>query len=240
MDQITKHVFKLESIPICNVYLLDIEDGYYLVDSGLFGYAEAIRNELEGEGYPLSKLKGILLTHGHGDHTGNAPALVKESGIPVMGHKADLPFFQKSPDLPAKSPFQRMLLRLADRFLFRQPPLIVDVFLEEGQKIPSNSGWEVLNTPGHTPGSISFYQPERGTLLCGDALFNQHPATRIRGLRLPLPLISVDSRTARASVQKLAQLDLKIICPGHGLPLTNNLSKKLERLLESKTRSKEI
>jgi glyoxylase-like metal-dependent hydrolase (beta-lactamase superfamily II) len=240
MDQITKHVFKLESIPICNVYLLDIEDGYYLVDSGLFGYAEAIRDELEREGYPLSNLKGILHTHGHGDHIGNSPALAERCDAPVMGHEADLPFFQKSPDLPAKSPFQRTLLRLADRFLFQQPPLIVDVFLEEGQKIPSSSGWEVLYTPGHTPGSISFYQPEQGILLCGDALFNQHPATRIRGLRLPLPLISVDSQTARASVQKLAHLDLKIICPGHGFPLTNNLSKKLEQLLESKTRSKEI
>jgi len=240
MDQITKHVFKLKSIPICNVYLLDVEDGYYLVDSGLFGYAEVIRDELEGEVGPLSNLKGILLTHGHGDHIGNAPALAKRSSAPVMGHEADRLFFQKSPDIPAKSPFQRALLRLADRFLFRQPPLMVDIFLEEGQEILSSSGWEVVHTPGHTPGSISFYQPEQGVLLCGDALFNQHPATRVRGLRLPLPLISVDSRTARASVEKLAQLDLKIICPGHGFPLTDNLSQKLQRLLGSKTRTKKV
>ncbi|MFO7944303.1 MAG: MBL fold metallo-hydrolase [Anaerolineales bacterium] len=234
MRRIAKDLYQLESIPICNVYLLDVEDGYYLVDSGLFGYAEAIREELEREGCPLSNLKGILHTHGHGDHIGNSPALAERSGAPAMGHEADLPFFQKSPDLPAKSTFQRTLLRLADRFLFRQPPLIVDVFPEEGQEIPSSRGWEVLHTPGHTPGSISFYQPEHGLLLCGDALFNQHPATRVRGLRLPLPLISVDSRTARASVQKLARLDLKIICPGHGFPLTDNLSRKLEQLLESK------
>ena len=240
MDQITKHVFKLESIPICNVYLLDVEDGYYLVDSGLFGYAEAIRDELEEEGYPLSNLKGILHTHGHGDHIGNSPALAEKSGAPVMGHEADRPFFQKSPHIPAKSLFQRTLLRLADRFLFRQPPLKVDNYLTGGQEMSFSGGWEALHTPGHTPGSISFYQPEQGVLLCGDALFNQHPATRVRGLRLPLPLISVDSRTARASVQKLAQLDLKIICPGHGFPLTDNLRKKLEQLLENKTRSKKV
>jgi len=240
MYQITKNVFKIESIPICNVYLLDVEDGYYLVDSGLFGYAEAVREELEREGYPLSKIKGILLTHGHGDHIGNAPALAKRSGAPVMGHTADQPFFQKSPDIPAKTSFQRALLRLADRFLFRQPPLMVDNFLAGGQEIPFSGGWEALHTPGHTPGSISFYQPEQGVLLCGDALFNQHPATRVRGLRLPLPLISVDSRTARASVQKLTQLDLKIICPGHGFPLTENLSQKLQRLLGSKTRTKKV
>ncbi len=231
MKQITGHLHQLESVPICNIYLLEAGGGYYLVDSGLYGYAKAIREELEGAGYPLSSLKGILHTHGHGDHIGNTAALVERSGAPVMGHEADLWFFQKTTDPPTKSPLQGFMLWLMDRTLFRQPPTPLSVFLQDGDEIQAYESWEVLHTPGHTQGSISFYQPQQGILLCGDALFNQHPVTRVKGLRLPLPLVSFDDRASRASARKIAKFDPRILCPGHGLPVRDDVRKKVENLL---------
>lgn len=231
MKHITDHLYQLEHVPMCNVYLVDAGDGYYLVDSGLYGYAKAIMKELEGAGYPLSNLKGILHTHGHGDHIGNTAALVERSGAPVLGHEADLAFFQKTPDPPAKTPLQGVMLWLMDRTLFRQPPVEVDIFLQEGDEVQMDDRWEVLHTPGHTPGSISFYQPQQGILLCGDALFNQHPMTRMKGLRLPLPLVSFDNQMSLASARKIANLDLPIVCPGHGLPLKENVTQKIMGLL---------
>ncbi|MFO8036536.1 MAG: MBL fold metallo-hydrolase [Anaerolineales bacterium] len=235
MLHISDHLYQLERVPMCNVYLVDAGVGYYLVDSGLFGYAKAIMEELEGAGYPLSNLKGILHTHGHGDHIGNTAALVERSGTPVLGHEADLAFFQKTPKPPAKSPLQRIMLRLMDRTLFRQPPTPLDAFLQEGDEIQMDSKWEVIHTPGHTPGSISFYQPQQGVLLCGDALFNQHPMTRVKGLRLPLPLVSFDDRASLASAQQIANLDVRILCPGHGLPLREHVNLNLERLFKANT-----
>jgi glyoxylase-like metal-dependent hydrolase (beta-lactamase superfamily II) len=80
MKQITDHLYQLESVFMCNVYLVDAGGGYYLVDSGLYGYAKAVMEELEEAGYPLSNLEGILHTHGHGDHIGNTAAWWKEAG----------------------------------------------------------------------------------------------------------------------------------------------------------------
>lgn len=230
MKQITDYLHQLEHVPMCNVYLMDAGGGYYLVDSGLYGYAKAIMEELEGAGYPLSHLKGILHTHGHGDHIGNTAALAKRSGASVLGHEADLPFFQKTPDPPAKSSLQCFMLKLMDRTLFRQPPTPLDAFLREGDEIQAGGRWEVLPTPGHTPGSISFYQPDQGILLCGDALFNQHPMTRVKGLRLPLPLVSFDDKASLASAQKIANLEPRILCPGHGLQVRGDIRNKIEEL----------
>jgi hypothetical protein len=126
------------------------------------------------------------------------------------------------------------MLGLMDRTFFRQPPVKVDAFLQEGDEIQMDGRWQVLHTPGYTPGSISFYQPDQGILLCGDALFNQHHVTRLKGLRLPLPLVSFDDQASLASVQKITNLELGILCPGHGVPLQKDIHKKLEKLLQNK------
>lgn len=231
MQPILPNLYMLESSTVCNVYLLVTEDGFYLVDSGIHDRARQITQELQAAGYSLSDLQGILLTHGHGDHIGNAGALANASAGEVMGHREDFPFFDKVPPYPARFRLQGWLVNLADRLVFRQPPLAIDVCLNEGDTINAAGTWQVLHTPGHTPGCISFYQPETGTLLCGDALFNLHPATGARGLRLPLPLISVDLQQCRESARKISRLSLNMVCFGHGQPLTGDIQQQILALL---------
>jgi glyoxylase-like metal-dependent hydrolase (beta-lactamase superfamily II) len=77
----------------------------------------------------------------------------------------------------------------------------------------------VVHVPGHTPGSMALYQPERQILFCGDALFNANPLTGRPGLRLPPPLVTVDSAQARESVRKLSALAVEVLCCGHGEPI---------------------
>lgn len=231
MRQVSPYLYQLESDPRSNIYLLEAEGGFTLVDSGTYHRSQEIADELGSAGYDLSDLQGILLTHGHGDHIGNAGGLAEHSRAPIMGHQGDRIFFEKSPPYPARSAFQGWLLRLADWVLFRQPPLKLDTYLKEGDVIQAHGRWEVLPTPGHTPGSLSFFQREAGILLCGDALFNQHPATGVRGLRLPLPLISVDLEGAKRSIRKIADLPVKTLCFGHGAPLRGDTTRKLLSLL---------
>jgi len=74
----------------------------------------------------------------------------------------------------------------------------------------------VIETPGHTPGSISLFDPGIGLLLAGDALNGNDDGTAISG---PSAQFSADMDTANASVAKLAELDVRAAAFGHGQPV---------------------
>jgi glyoxylase-like metal-dependent hydrolase (beta-lactamase superfamily II) len=71
----------------------------------------------------------------------------------------------------------------------------------------------VIHVPGHTPGSIALYQPERQILFCGDVFFHDNPK---KGLQVSPPIVSVDVARARESARKLAALPVKTLCVSHG------------------------
>lgn len=97
--------------------------------------------------------KGILLTHAHFDHIGAIPDLVAHLGLQVWCPKEDIPLYL--------SPENGM------------PPWYPAV---EGLTIPTQAPWptfgfQILATPGHTPGGTSYYFAEEGFVLTGDTLF---------------------------------------------------------------------
>ncbi len=105
----------------------------------------------------------ILFTHGHFDHfAGLAFLLSKISPAPQVGlHPADLEIWRDG----GGSRHFRMLIN---------PPCDPDLFLEDGQKIAlGESQVEVRHTPGHSPGSVTFYIPNLKTALVGDLLFHR-------------------------------------------------------------------
>lgn len=103
--------------------------------------------------------------------------------------------------------------------------------LEEGEKLDVLGGLRVVHTPGHTPGSMSLYQEERGILFCGDLIFNGHPFTGRGGLRYAPRIFSVDPEEVERSVQKLAGLQVRVLCVGHGEPIVREAKVKMEELL---------
>jgi glyoxylase-like metal-dependent hydrolase (beta-lactamase superfamily II) len=116
--------------------------------------------------------------------------------------------------------------------LSTQPSLKVDRALDDGDAIETPVGLQVIHTPGHTPGNICLYQLERRILFCGDALSNRHPLTSKEGLQFPLPMASVDWDQARASVRKLAALQIEVLLPGHGEPILGEVGDRIRMLLE--------
>jgi glyoxylase-like metal-dependent hydrolase (beta-lactamase superfamily II)/8-oxo-dGTP pyrophosphatase MutT (NUDIX family) len=129
-----------------NAYLLG-EREMALVDPGS-GEPEHLRElftlieHLESEG---RRLKMIVVTHHHPDHTGGVQACRERFGAQVVGHE--------------------LLAR----------HLAVDVVVKDGDWLPLAPGlddWmlQVLETPGHTRDSISLWHPKRHALFCGDLL----------------------------------------------------------------------
>ena len=89
----------------------------------------------------------------------------------------------------------------------------------------------ILNaTPGHTPGSISVFDPIGGVLVSGDAVLGGAEPASVAGAS---PRFSEDMATADQSIIALAALQPEAILPGHGEPITVEAATKLNALAAS-------
>jgi glyoxylase-like metal-dependent hydrolase (beta-lactamase superfamily II) len=99
-------------------------------------------------------------------------------------------------------------------------------------------GWQILHTPGHTPGHVSFFRAEDRTLLPVDAFCTTKPESFFEAniaqkgeLHGPPSYFTSDWNSARASVQHLAALQPLTIAPGHGRPISgSNVASELREL----------
>jgi len=231
MQLVAEGIYWIEGSRGCNVYGLTSGEGVTLVDTGMPGEARRLDAELGQQGYALSQVRRIVLTHSHFDHVGSAAQIVRLSGAPILAHRDEVPYVERTQTLPSRSLVQRLLMALEERVLPRQAPLPVSKALEEGDVLDVAGGMRVIHTPGHTPGSICLYQAELQVLLCGDTLFNKNPMTGKKELRLSLPIVSTDMSQVRASVRKLTALPVRVLCFGHGEPLTANVQERMRSLL---------
>jgi glyoxylase-like metal-dependent hydrolase (beta-lactamase superfamily II) len=139
-------------------------------------------------------VEAILLTHGHFDHVGAVEKIVATTGCELWLHKADW-------DLPS-NPTNRYIYPLSGNNF-------TDIlFCGESNKIQAAGlCFNVLSTPGHTPGSVCF--------LCEDHLFSGDTLFAGSCGRTDLP--GGDTAAMRLSLRRLAVLDRPVtIHPGHG------------------------
>lgn len=235
MKEILDRIYLLEGIRGCNVYLLDSGKELTLIDSGLQGQGEKIESQLQESGFSLSQLRFILLTHAHRDHMGSANEVATRAVAKVIAHEGEIPYLEKKDSLPVASILGMFLAWLEKKFFPKVPPCLVDKGLYDEERLDILGGLQVIHTPGHTPGAISLYQPQRKILFCGDALFNQNPATGKKGLRLPISLFTADKEDALESVKKLSQFPIQTILFGHGDPILENGQEQIQSLVEKKS-----
>jgi hydroxyacylglutathione hydrolase len=96
------------------------------------------------------------------------------------------------------------------------PPHPVARALSEGDEV---GGFTVLETPGHTPGHVSYWRERDRVLIAGDVLTNMNPSTGVTGLHEPLAFATPDPARNRACARRLAELQPALVCFGHGPPL---------------------
>ncbi len=192
-----------------NCYLVEEDDGLTLVDTMIPRSAKPILAEAERLGKPIVR---IALTHAHGDHVGSLDALAGRlpgAEVSISARDARLLAGDKTLDPGEEVGKLRGGYPGADTRPGRT--------FSPGERVGS---LEVVASPGHTPGHVSFIDTRDRTLYCGDAYATLGGmATSAKPARwfVPLPAIATWHRpTALESARALRALDPSAVAPGHG------------------------
>ena len=199
-----------------NCFLLPDREGFVLIDTGPAMARRRLVREIERAGYALDDLRLVVVTHGDTDHIGSCAYLQETFGVKVASHALEAPITETGDlqrnrkETPDRVPWFFKLLMPFGRFFDHAETLTPNVLLEDGQSL-SEYGVDatVLHLPGHSKGSIAVLT-HAGDLFCGDLFWN----TRRPRLH---PLID-DLADARASVERLRRLPVRMILPAHGRP----------------------
>lgn len=166
------------------------------------------------------KVKAIVITHAHFDHIGGAEKLRALTGAPVWMNGSD--------EMIAKSlPLQCALFGVPQA---KNPG--IDFKAKEGDVLTvGDAAFQVLHTPGHTPGSVGLYVPSEGMLVAGDTLFFESIG------RTDLPGGS-GKKIIQSIHEKIFTLpEETIVLPGHGRNTTVAHEKRFNPFVGALARS---
>lgn len=169
-----------------------------IVDTGQPGTEVAIRDGLERLGLDWDAVSSILVTHRHGDHVGSLREVAERApGAQLLAGEGDIEAFPSPREVQAVATGRT----------------VMDL--------------QVLETPGHTPGHVSVFDPASGVLLAGDAI----NGTEDGGVAGPNPSFTTDMETAWQSAAALADLAPDVILFGHGPPATDGAAAALDAVV---------
>jgi glyoxylase-like metal-dependent hydrolase (beta-lactamase superfamily II) len=203
------NIIQLTRYRFVNAFLVREDDGFTLVDTTVPRGADELIAAARDAG---AEIRRIALTHGHGDHVGSLDALKQQLGdsVQVLMPQLDARIHAGEKVVDGKPPGQWPKLETAP-----------DVRLTGDERVGS---LEVIPTPGHTPGHVSFLDTRDRTVIVGDVF------TSIGGLavsnhfhlRFPLAAMATwDKGKDLESAQKLRALEPAMLVVGHGGPVRN-------------------
>lgn len=215
-----------------HAFLLDDGNGITLIDALFDTDANLILDEIRAMGRQPSDLKNIIATHAHRSHIGGIAALKKQSNATVYAHEWEIGIIEGSRkatrvSLWPRSPLAAYKLQFGLAIgVDGHAPCPVDQSLKEADHVGPLT---IVSTPGHTPGCLSFYWPEKKALFVGDVLVTW-PRVEAGWAGLTL-----DMRQNVQSVGRLSEFgDIEIIGVGHGKPIPSGGIEVLKKLREQK------
>ena len=162
-----------------------------LVDTGVYTTAPLILDYVRSLGRTPEEISLILLTHAHPDHIGGCAPIKKNAPAPVAVHRTEKHWVEDIERQYRERPIPNL-------FDLAGEGVPVERELIDGQLVPWEEGKtiRIIETPGHSPGSVSFFFEEEGALFSGDSV----PSAGT------IP-IYVDPAASIMSVQKLKGLN---------------------------------
>ncbi|MCR4368978.1 MAG: MBL fold metallo-hydrolase [archaeon] len=178
----------------CNAYLLEAP-ALVLIDTGLESGAGVLEKSISSLGYSAGDVGVVLHTHGHADHIG-ADALFPNAKKWMSAHDAK---FVNARDYEFTA---------ANWFSQNFFPKIKNFYSANQVFEFGKFSLEVVETPGHTRGSVSFYDKKNSVLFSGDTIFDMGVGR--------YDLVSASKKELLASVEKISRLEYDFLLPGHG------------------------
>jgi len=224
-EPIAPGVYRVDAVGLPNiisVLLLENDDGWTLVDTGVENTPGRVREALLTLGSGPEDLRRIFVTHHHPDHTGELEGIKEwapEAEIGATEYEAMV----ISGKLQAPQPSNPILRRIVGRQSMPTTP--VGKILREGDLV---SGFRIVSTPGHSLGHASLLRDTDGLLLTADA-FGCLPRKIRVGVRKAL---CTDPQMAKRSAQKLLGERFATVVMAHGPVLRSDARAKLQRTVE--------
>jgi len=232
MQRITENVYAVPGMSMGRIYVITGKDGLTVVDTSYSPKtAEKLEPQLKQMGFGLGDIKNLLITHAHPDHIGGLAEFQRRTNARTAVHHRDagvvrgeMPMVRPRPqDVPGLWRLMAILPGSPAMPLAR-----VDLELKEGDTLDDIlPGLQVVETPGHSPGQVGFWWPEKRLLFGGDVLMHLP-----WGLTVPIPAFTSDMAEAKRSIRKVADLNPDILCFGHGKPLIGNAAPTVRAFVE--------
>jgi len=166
-----------------------------LIDPGHLHRINELFQRIAEDGINPRSIKVVIVTHGHPDHFG-ATLAFKEPQAKIGVSLQE----ERYIDEVARPMYAKQGVQLPDHR--------VDFYLKDGELDLGKHHFEILLTPGHTPGSLSIYWPRYKALFSGDLVFMQGVG------RVDLPGGNLDA--LKQSIKRVSEMPVELIVPGHG------------------------
>jgi glyoxylase-like metal-dependent hydrolase (beta-lactamase superfamily II) len=195
-------------LPDANIFLIQDYERFVIFDAGLENFYPDTCQAITELGLQLTNLDRVILTHTHLDHVMATPR-----------------FLQDAKDAKVwLSEVEGTLLEAGDNSIVfphllglpSLPPIPVGRKLLDGDTFEvGDFSFQVLLTPGHSAGSLCFFEPQHQLLISGDVVFRHGSFGRY-------DLPTGNGAQLKQSIARLAELPVEILCPGHmGIALKN-------------------
>jgi glyoxylase-like metal-dependent hydrolase (beta-lactamase superfamily II) len=227
--EVTKIADGLYVIPVgpVNTFLLDSPDGCALIDTGGSGSAAAILRALHALGKQPRDVRHIILTHAHPDHIGSLAALKKVTAAEAYIHPLDADIATNGagfrPMSPAPGLVTGMMFQMFVRPIETVEPATIEHRVQTEELLPIAGGLTAIHVPGHCAGQLAFLWPKHGGVL-----FAADTCMNVMGLGWTMGY--EDLEEGNRSLEKLAELDFRVACFGHGQTILHDAGDRFRKM----------
>ena len=196
--------------PILTFFVLKEGEELYVIDTGFITGWKLLQRALKKRGWQDLPIRGVLLTHGHIDHSFNAVRIAKHYGAWIAAPRAEADHCLGRYRYTGLSRVTGVLEAMT-RGLFGFQPVTPDRWIDAETTFPIWGGLQAVALPGHSVGHTGFYCPSRRLLFSGD-LFNSYFGIGYR----PWGIFNSFPKQIPAAIAKACALDLDGVLPTHG------------------------